>query len=218
MYPKTPITLLARLPQPVTQRDDLAKRVWQRSWEEFIQIYGPAIRQSVCAAFHSCRWTSVRPEMADEVLSDVLVTLVRRLEHFSYNPELGTFRGFVRRIVRGKVIDRIKLERAGVQLDEAQWDSIPDEESEAAWEVMDREERVAWRAGAMGLLLSELRERVTPQNYQIFEMTKLMRRPVQEVIDELGVSRTHVDNANSRAIRLLAEMARRMDFKGELNI
>ncbi len=74
------------------------------------------------------------------------------------------------------------------------------------------------RAGAMGLLLSELRERVTPQNYQIFEMTKLMRRPVQEVIDELGVSRTHVDNANSRAIRLLAEMAQRMDFKGELNI
>jgi RNA polymerase sigma factor (sigma-70 family) len=218
MFPKTPITLLARLPQPVTQRDDSAKRMWQRSWEEFIQIYGPAIRQSVFAAFRSCRWTAIRPEMADEVLSDVLVTLVRKLEHFSYNPDLGTFRGFVRRIVRGKVIDRIKLERSGVQLDDAQWEQIPDVESEAAWEVMERAERVAWRAGAMGLLLAELRERVTPQNYQIFEMTKLMRRPVQEVIDELGVSRTHVDNANSRAIRLLAEMANKMEFRGEINI
>lgn len=217
MFPKTPITLLARLPQPVAQRDDSAKRLWQRSWEEFIQIYGPAIRRSVCAAFHSCRWPSVRPELADEVLSDVLVTLVRRLEHFSYNPEVGTFRGFVRRIVRGKVIDRIKLERAGVRLDDAQWELIPDEESEVAWEVMDREERVAWRAGAMGLLLAELRERITPQNYQIFEMTKLMRRSVQDVIDELGVSRTHVDNANSRAIRLLADMAKKMEFKNELN-
>jgi RNA polymerase sigma factor (sigma-70 family) len=218
MFPKTPITLLARLPQPVTQRDDAAKRMWQRSWEEFIQIYGVAIRQSVCSAFRSCRWTVVRPEMVDEVLSDVLVTLVRRLESFTYNPEVGTFRSFVRRIVRGKVIDRIKVERAGVQLDDTEWEQIPDVESEAAWEVMDREERLAWRAGAMGLLLTELRERVTPQNYQIFEMTKLMRRPVQEVIDQLGVSRTHVDNANSRAVRLLAEMAKKMEFRGEINI
>jgi RNA polymerase sigma factor (sigma-70 family) len=156
--------------------------------------------------------------MADEVLSDVLVTLVKRLEGFAYDPAIGTFRGFVRRIVRGKVIDRIKAERVGVHLDDAQWEQIPDDESAVAWEKMEREERMAWRAGAMGLLLSELRQRVTPQNYQIFEMTKLIRRPVQEVIDELGVTRTHVDNANSRAIKLLAEMARRMEFKGEINL
>jgi hypothetical protein len=65
-------------------------------------------------------------------------------------------------------------------------------------------------------MLEEARTILGPQTMLIFEMTKILEQPVEEVMTQLRVSRSTVDNANHRVMKLLKELSSSPDFQEEL--
>ena len=209
-YPDTPATLLERL----ARREMEAP--WHEAWQTFAELYLPAIRLSVLRSFARCHWNHPPDHMVADVLSDVFLALVRGQEKFQYNPEEGRFRNYIRQLVHWKVVDRIKAHPKHVQDGAELLETQSDASAESGLESLARREEEAWQASTLGLLLEEVRRRVSPQTFLVFELTKLQNRPVEEVMEEMGMTRSAVDNSNHRVIKALSRLASSPTFKREL--
>jgi RNA polymerase sigma factor (sigma-70 family) len=209
-YPDTPATLLEKLAHRELEAP------WHEAWQTFTDLYLPAIRWSVLRSFARCNWHRTPNHMVEDVLSDVVVALVRGQEKFHYNPEEGRFRNYIKQLVHWKVIDRIKAHPNHVDAGMERLDTHTDESVENGLESLARREDEAWEASTLGLLLEEVRRRVSPQTYMVFEMTKLQNRPVEDVMEEMGMTRSAVDTANHRVMKALSRLASTTAFKREL--
>ena len=209
-YPDTPATLLERLACRELEAP------WQEAWQTFAELYLPAIRLSVVRAFARCHWNQPPDHMVSDVLSDVFVALVRGQEKFQYNPEEGRFRNYIRQLVHWKVVDRIKAHPNQLHDSTEALAQHSDAAAESGLEALARREDEAWQASTLGLLLDEVRRRVSPQTFLVFELTKLQNRPVEDVMEEMGMTRSAVDNANHRVIKALSRLATSPAFKREL--
>jgi RNA polymerase sigma-70 factor (ECF subfamily) len=76
----------------------------QDSWDRLVCIYTPLLRTWI-------RRAGVRPDDVDDLVQDVLSILVRKLPEFSYNPMLGSFRGWLKTLTVRRVRDHWKSRR-----------------------------------------------------------------------------------------------------------
>lgn len=206
-FPSTPVSMIERLVLGDSSRD------WNRAWERFVEIYSPALRATIRAEFTRVGWHSVDEGVITSVLSDVVVKFLKASGSFRYNPAEGKFRNYLSQIVRWCVRDHLTTSNrhpGGEELTEE--NDKADPTADEPHKNIDR----AWKHAAFRTLLEEARERVSPQTILIFEMTKVLEQPVEEVMDQLRVSRSTIDNANRRILTLLRELAEKAPFKEEL--
>ncbi|MHB1307598.1 MAG: RNA polymerase sigma factor [Limisphaerales bacterium] len=152
----TRASLLARL----KRQDD--SPAWQRGWEEFHALYFPLI-------FRYARKRGLAIEDAEEVVQDVVLGVARRIPEFTYDPGRGSFKTWLFRVCRNKVVDRMRrLQKAArgplvsaseaVALDEVADPAVlaPDRAWDLAWETSLRraaQEHVAQRVKPMTMRL-----------------------------------------------------------------
>lgn len=185
----TPLTLLEKVRDP---GDDAA-------WERFYAFYAPLV-----VGF--CLQKGCSRAMADDVLQEAMMVLLRKLQTFAYDPARGRFRSYLL-----KIVDRLAWharQRQGRYLS-AEGDSqaagiaaIPDSQVAAPgleWDALF-EQRL------LGAALERVRERVSPQVYASFEMSAIKGRPVAEVMAELGIPTANaVYQHRNRVLRYLQE-------------
>ena len=186
---------------------------WNRAWERFVEIYSPALRATISAEFMRVGWHSVDEGVINSVLSDVVVKFLKASGSFSYDPAKGKFRNYLSQIIRWCVRDHLTASnRHPVEEELTEDNDKSDPTADEPHKNIDR----AWKLAAFRTLLEEVRERVSPQTILIFEMTKVLEQPSEEVMGQLRVSRSTVDNANRRVLMLLRELAEKSPFKEEL--
>src|SRR5262249_4214633 len=61
------------------------------SWERLVQLYTPLLRGWLGRG-------GIQGEDADDLVQDIMTVLVRELPHFRYEPQRGSFRGWLRTI------------------------------------------------------------------------------------------------------------------------
>lgn len=208
-FPETPVTLLGRL-----ACGDCPDQ-WNQSWKTFFSLYYPAMRICVVRAFMRYGWKSVPDHLVEDTLSDTFAALSKSQANFRYDPDQGRFRGYVAQIIHWKVKDRLK----GMRREPHEGESALSREVSAdtsAYESLAQQEERAWQYSALCLMLEEVSKQVSPQTYLIFEQTKLQERAPEEVMRELGVSRSTLDNANHRVMRKLISLASSPEFRREL--
>lgn len=206
IYPHTRASLLDRLVL------DEGSKVWNRDWQTFVEIYSPALRRSIAAAFHKAGWDRLNDDMINQVLSNVVTKFLRASANFKYDPARGKFRGYLTNIVKWRVNDYITAHNRNSS------ESLSNEHETDYFTVSAPSESTerAWKMAAFRDLLDETRGRLGPQTTQIFEMTKILEMPVKDVMSELNVSRTTVDNANSRVMQVLRELIKNSPLKDEM--
>ena len=94
-------------------------------------------------------------------------------------------------------------------------DTLTDEEAKEPYQRILELEEKAWKNATLQNMLEEARTILGPQTMIIFEMTKILEEPVEDVMAQLRVTRSTVDNANHRVMKLLRELAESPDFKEE---
>jgi RNA polymerase sigma-70 factor, ECF subfamily len=82
-------SLLARLGQP-NQAD---------AWKHFVELYTPFLMHLLANRL------GVRSQESADIVQEIFATLVQVLPSFSYDPDRGKFRGYLRQICRNKTID-----------------------------------------------------------------------------------------------------------------
>ena len=169
------------------------------SWRRLNDLYAPLIRCWV-------RPYVAQPADADEVVQDVLTTLVREIARFEHNGRAGAFRAWLRNVA----VNRLRAHwqtRQGVQgtgdsavLEQLHQLEDPNSSLSLAWdEEHDRH--------VVTTLLETIRLEFQPASWRAFEMTVRDDRPAAEVADELGLSVNAVLIAKSRVLKRLRQKA-----------
>ena len=189
-------TLLKRL----RNNDDI-------SWNEFYLFYWPFVRSI------GQRLGLMREDCKD-LMQEIMIALFNGKEILRYDASKGSFRTYFGLIVRRKVIkmlrDAARFPRSPIPVPDApdvvnpapsEPPDIPDE-NDPFQRIFDEE----YNKYLLSLALNELRGRVQPSTYDIFEMVVIQKRPPKEVARHLGIDRNIIDKYCSRCRKSLQKI------------
>lgn len=189
--PETPVSLLQRL------QADKHESTWQQAWNDWYALYHPYLHRCL----EPFRLTTAN---ADEVIGEVLYTVVTKLNDFDRQPRQGAFRTWLRTIL----VNRVRRQWAKVARDRidpdcrAALDALADPEGELSrrW---DQEHDLY----VMRKLLEIIRPRFTSQTWTAFHAVVLEEREPEAVAAELGMSVNAVYISRSRVLSCLRDTA-----------
>jgi RNA polymerase sigma factor (sigma-70 family) len=186
---------LASFGQPNTDADllnEVSDPRNHRAWEDFMDRYNPLIREW-CR-----RWF---PNAADDLAHEVMVKLVFCMKSYTYQPDSGRFRGWLKAVTYNMMVD---LKRSSKRI-------VVD------FEALDRTEAPidlnARLAEEFDLELLEnarqkVRDRVEPRTWSVYVQTaEQLRRPA-EVAREFGIAVGAVYKAKCVVLNALREQVR----------
>ncbi len=177
----TPPSLLARLRQPGEQA----------AWERFVELYTPLL-------YHWSRRAGLADADAQDLVQDVLITVVRTMPEFVYDPA-RSFRGWLRTVTHNKFLDHQKKHaRRPITGDAGLLDDVAAPAAEAFWEA-------EYRRHLVDRALAVMQAEFAPTTWQACWRFVVEGRPAAEVAVELGISENAVYIAKSRVLRRLRQ-------------
>ena len=189
--PATRVSLLVR----IRDRGDA------EAWGEFVEIYAPLV-------YSLARRHGAQDADAADLAQEVLKTVVRTAPVFAYDPERGSFRGWLLTVARNQLRKWANAQRRhpqsggeeGQRVLEAQ--PAPDEEA-ARWDQEYHQRLFEWAA-----------EKVQPlfrsATWQAFWQTTVENRAARDVAAALGLSIGAVYIARSRVLARIKEQIQQL--------
>ena len=182
----------------------------QESWRTFFDLYWRLL-------YNVARKSGLDDPGAQEIVQDTVIAVARKMPEFRYDPTRGTFRQWLLRITRRRIIDHLrriyrqppKAEVAPESLDEdeAHAAAITDQSTsaiEAAW----NEE---WEKSTFDAALARVRAEINPKHYQVFDYCVLKEWPASKVAATLNLNAAQVYLAKHRVAQAMKRAVRRIN-------
>ena len=187
----TRLTLLSRL------------KDWndQKSWQEFFDTYWRCIYRAAVKM-------GLTHEEAQDVVQDTVISVVKNITQFTYDPQKGSFKGWLLTLTRWRIMDQFRMRQKEINNETPQAGTEPrtdiveriaDPSTDALEEIWDQE----WRQNIFELALQNVMQRVDPKNYQIFDLHVVRKWSMAKVANALKVNRASVYLAKHRISKLL---------------
>jgi len=201
-YPTTPPSILVRL------KHEVHPASWNRSWEEFFDLYHEAVRVSVMYSFSKFSWYRYNDEDLEATVLKVFQSFNDEIQKgFEFDGDRGKFRQFLITICQRRVSDFMRQQKRLERFDSLAPEELAEATRERNIEIFDEQEKEKvneeFAKAKFGELLSLLRERVAPRVYTIFELVKLNGGEPENVAQQLEVKRGVVDNSIYKAMQTL---------------
>lgn len=184
---ETRATLLLRL------RPDSPER--ECAWQEFYEVYSPLLTRFA-------RRVGAPTDEIPDIVQEVMLGFFRVSPEFLYDPNKGSFRGYLRtctwRVLQRRLRGRCLLADRDVQY-------IADTEPsvEQLWQDVWDEEDL--RAAMEQVRLEYSRRPDRLRTYQAFELFAILGQSATSIADELGMSVDGVYQAKSRVSRAIKQ-------------
>jgi RNA polymerase sigma-70 factor (ECF subfamily) len=186
----------------------------QESWREFFDTYWRLIYTTALNA-------GMTDSEAQEVVQETVLTVVRNIKSFRYDPTIGSFKGWLLTIVRWRIADQFRkrpqqissagsrraVETSGTATLERIADPAPIN-LEAVWEE-------EWQRTLFNAALSRVKRQANARHYQIFDLHAVKHWPVEKVAQTLGVSVGQVRLAKHRITALMRREVARLEKEEE---
>ena len=177
-YPTTSKTLLEK----ISSGDEI-------SWDEFYRKYAPVIK--AVAKYKGIEYD------ADDICQQVMMHFFKQSKTFRFDPDIARFRTYFGRIVRGRIIDHFRKKK---EVPVAEFEAVPiDPDSEKLY--MDE-----WRKMVIKEAEQELKQRVSPETFQAYQLYAVQGRPVEKVAAFLDCSTNQVYQAKKRCFKMMREI------------
>jgi len=188
-------SLLERLRDPAAEK----------AWEDFYEMYwGVIVRYS--------QKQGLDEASAFDVLQETMITLMRKLPEFSYNPDRGKFRNFLLTIVHRKGLSAIrrKTRRPEVSIDSVRdaddapmVERLEDDDVVLPHEVMESR----WRESMQEEALRRVRDdpRVKQRTFAVFRDYVIEGEPAPEVAKRFEIKENAVYQIKDRMIKRLEQ-------------
>jgi RNA polymerase sigma-70 factor (ECF subfamily) len=174
----------------------------QASWQRFFDTYARLIHGVGLKA-------GLSESEAQDVLQETVISVAKHLPGFRYDPKVCSFKTWMLRLTRWRIIDQLRKRLPSAQrieisgnddataaLDQLTGGRAP--ELEVVW----NEE---WRKLAAATAVEHLKRRVSPEQFQMFDLYVLRQMPVAEVARLLGTNVARVYLVKHRLSKLLRE-------------
>jgi RNA polymerase sigma-70 factor (ECF subfamily) len=171
-----------------------------QSWQRLVDLYTPLLRAWLA------RW-EVRGADADDLVQEVLLTVVRELPDFRHNRRQGAFRSWLRQILANRLQHHWRMRNnrpaaTGGSSFAEQIDQLASGSSELsrAWDE-EHDRHVIVR------LLAQCQSRFEPATWQAFQRLMIDGADARSVAAELDISPNAVYIAKSRVLAVLRQEA-----------
>jgi RNA polymerase sigma factor (sigma-70 family) len=182
----------------------------QASWQEFFDtywqlIYGVALKAGLTDA------------EAQDMIQETIITAAKHLPGFHYDPRVCSFKTWLLRLARWRIIDQLRK-----RLPAGQSDAVVAEDDATATALLDRLtggappdlERIwteEWEKVMFAAAIDRAKQRVPPEQFQIFDLYALKGMPASQVASLLGVSLARVYLAKHRVAAVVRAEALRLE-------
>src|ERR1043166_8361462 len=184
----TSATLLRRLRDP-GDRD---------AWAAFAENYGKRI-------YAWCRRWHLQEADAEDVTQGLLVKIPTKMRSFTYDPKVGSFRAWLKTVVRHALTDFVRSQERLGKKSYASLESV-----EAEQDLMkERDERFEREVLEEAMSRDELR--VSKPTWQAFRLTAVELLSGKEAADRLKIPVAHVYVYKQRVQDMLKEEIRKLD-------
>jgi len=208
-----------------TRRSLLARlKNWddQESWQDFFNTYCRLIYRVALKA-------GLSDADAQDVVQDTVLTVAKKIGEFKSDPAIGSFKGWLLRITRRRIADHFETRKKTEQASSssgvnetpplragddstrtATVERVADQTSfnlDACWEE-------EWQKNLLRSATEKVKNKISPKQFQMFELYVLREWPVQKVAATLGVSAAQVYLAKHRIAGLLKKEVKRLERNG----
>ena len=163
----------------------------EASWERFVRIYTPLV-------FGYCRKRGLQEADASDVAQEVMRTVAQSINRFEYNQKKGTFRGWLLRVTRNKLLKYFsKLQKqpigSGRTTIQAKLEETPDATETDHWNKAYQQRLFQWASG-------EVKDEFAEKTWSAFWLAAVENQSSQKIATELQMSLGAVYIAKSRVI------------------
>ncbi|HCE44499.1 MAG TPA: hypothetical protein DET40_13210 [Lentisphaeria bacterium] len=174
-----------------------------KAWAVFYELYAPVI-------INFARKRGCSKELAEDVLQETTMVLMRYIKGFEYDRKKGRFKSLLFKITESKVIDAFRRAGKITRLRNSElFGKASADEGKAASEreiLWDNE----WKAMILQESLQAAKKRVNSKVFKSFEEIYLKEKPVEEVARNLKMSPNLLAQNKFRVMKIIVESAKEM--------
>jgi RNA polymerase sigma-70 factor (ECF subfamily) len=173
--------IMASMPEPIPTRYSLLSRLQDlddhESWKDFFDTYWRLI--------YSVSLKAGLTEMeAQDVVQETVITVSRNIQNFKRDPKHGSFKGWLRNIIRWRIADQLRRRDKLVRSVEFSLEAIPEPSEPTVDEMWERQ----WQANLLESAISRVKLKVQEEHFQVFDLYAVKNWPARKVARMLGVS------------------------------
>jgi RNA polymerase sigma factor (sigma-70 family) len=182
----------------------------QESWRTFFDLYWRLL-------YNVARKSGLDDVGAQEIVQETVIAVARQMPEFRYDPTRGTFRQWLLRITRRRIIDHLRrvyrqpprAEVAPESLDEDERHAaaVTDQSASAIDAAWDEE----WEKSTFDAALAQVRTAINPRHFQVFDYCVLKEWPASKVAATLGLNAAQVYLAKHRVAQAMKRAVRRIN-------
>jgi RNA polymerase sigma factor (sigma-70 family) len=156
------------------------------SWQQFFDTYWKLI-------YRTARQAGLDASEAEDVVQETMVTVCKAMPGFQYDAGRGSFKGWLRTTTVWRIHDRLRKQQREKSIPVAAspetvpWASGGEEEESIAskWEH-------EWERGLAEVALERLKKKVSPKQFQIFDLAVAKEWPTARIAKTFNVSGGYV--------------------------
>ncbi|MFA6567526.1 MAG: sigma-70 family RNA polymerase sigma factor [Victivallales bacterium] len=175
-------------------------KAWAVFYESYAQIIISFARKRGCSK-----------ELAEDVLQETTMVLMRYLKNFEYDRNKGRFKSLLFKITDSKIVDAFRRCGKISKLESSELfnkTSAPNGEPylverESLW---DRE----WKERILHESFLEAKRRVKPMTFKCFEELYLKEKPVGEIAREMKISPNLISQHKFKVLKIITETAKKI--------
>jgi len=182
---------------------------WQddSSWKDFFKVYWKLI-------YGVARKAGLADAEAQDVVQETLISVARHMPTFKYDPSIGSFKAWLLNMTRWRIIGQFRkrqpIAEHGVKDSVTRTgtvDAAPDPNAlnlDAVWEA-------EWETNLLHTAMDNLKRRIDPQRYQIFDFYVNKEWSPEKVAERFGVSVDQVYQIKHRVADALRAKVSRLE-------
>lgn len=192
----TSITLLARL-------DDSSD---ESAWARFVEAYSPHI-------FLWCTKAGLRESDAADATQEVLLKLVSLMRESRYDPDRGSFRGWLKTITSNLLRDVMRMQktRPSSSGSEHHWKQLINLQDETSFEELALLIERGYEQELLAIASDRVRNRVREKTWAAYYLTAVEGKPAATAAETLSVGISEVYVGKSRVIKMLRREIAKLD-------
>jgi RNA polymerase sigma factor (sigma-70 family) len=205
--------------------DRLKDREDQASWQEFFDTYWRLIYAVATKA-------GLSDAEAQDVVQETVISVAKNVGEFHYDPKVCSFKTWMLRMTRWRIVDcmrrhgregarlgrrihlgsaegpeRVRLLRDDVTDRTATLERLPNPAGINLEKIWDEE----WKQATLAAAMESIRQRISPEQFQMFHLYAVKQLPVTQVARMAGVSIPAVYLAKHRVAALLKKEVQRLE-------
>jgi RNA polymerase sigma factor (sigma-70 family) len=186
----------------------------QESWRQFFDTYWRLIYTTALNA-------GLTDSEAQEVVQETVLTVVRKIKSFQYDPAVGSFKGWLLTIVRWRIADQFRKRQGQIQPlhprrgTETQRTATIERVVDPGAIDLDAIWEEEWHRTMFAVALARVKRQANARHYQMFDLHAVKQWPVQKVAQALGVSAGQVRLAKHRITALMRREVARLEQEEE---